>query len=844
MSTPSAAHALRDYARKRDFTKTREPRGEDATSPGKATSAPRFVIQKHWARRLHYDFRLELEGTLKSWAVPKGPSLDPSVKRMAIQVEDHPLAYGEFEGTIPKGQYGAGKVVIWDRGSWEPEGDPVKGYREGKLKFRLSGTKLQGRWALIRTGGKRPYGKAARTRATGRDAPDDAAAEGAVKVGWLLIKEKDDFSRPESEYDITTALPHGVASPASPAGDEATSDTPLPNALTPQLATRVSAAPSTPGWAYELKYDGYRILTRVSSGKARFHTRNGHDWTHRLPALAKAFEAEAMPDGWYDGEIVMLDEDGRPDFQALQNTFEGERAAGHRARSKQRANAAPPADANGPVYFLFDLPWLEGQDLRRHPLQDRQARLATLMQRVRHPQLRPSSVFTVGADDMLRSACALGLEGVIGKRLDSPYTGGRSGHWIKLKCAERQEFVIGGYTDPQGGRSGLGAVLLGFYDDEGRLSYAGKVGTGFNDATLRTLQQRLSRLETDHAPFHDPPREKNAHWVKPSLAAEVSFSQWTQSGRVRHAVFLGLRDDKRAKQMKKESSVKISSGDRLVDRKSGARKADIASYYERIAPLLMPHLKDRPVSLLRAPDGIGGELFFQKHLDAQRLSGIMELDPALDPGHEPLVVIRNALGLAQAAQLNVVEFHTWNAVRSRIDRPDRITFDLDPGKGVAWSSMQEAAVLLHHFLEELGLPAFVKTSGGKGLHVVVPIIRRYDWDTVKGFSKAVVQHMAEVLPRRFSAKSGPRNRVGKIFIDYLRNGFGATTVSAWSLRARPGMGVSVPIRWEEVEAIEGGDHWTLLNIDARLEVGNTPWDEYNHSARALGPAMRSLGYEP
>src|SRR5690606_19550544 len=390
---------------------------------------------------------------------------------------------------------------------------------------------------------------------------------------------------------------------------------------------------------------------------------------------------------------------------------------------------------------------------------------------------------------------------------------------------------------------GLGALLLGYFDEEGGLQYAGKVGSGFSDKTLETLHSQLSRLQTSSSPFSPAPKEPRSHWVKPKLAAEVAFSQWTQTGRIRHAVFQGLREDKRISEMKKERGVKISSAEREVDKKSGTNKGDVATYYERFAELILPHLKDRPVSLLRAPDGLKGELFFQKHVDADRLPGLMELDPALDPGHAPLVVVRNAAGLTQAAQRNTIEFHTWNAVRTRIDRPDRITFDLDPGKGVQWKEVQEAAVLLRNFLEELGLPSFVKTSGGKGLHVVVPIVRRYDWDTAKGFSKAVVQHMAGVLPRRFSAKSGPRNRIGKIFIDYLRNGFGATTVAAWSLRARPGMGVSVPITWDEVETIGGGDHWTILNIDKRLAQGNQPWDGYEKSATALGPAMKRLAYE-
>lgn len=494
------------------------------------------------------------------------------------------------------------------------------------------------------------------------------------------------------------------------------------------------------------------------------------------------------------------------------------------------------------VYFLFDVPWLEEKDLRRLPLEERQARTADVLGDADDPTLRLSVAFDVPAQDMLESACRLGLEGVIGKRRSSPYVSGRSAHWIKLKCGERQEFVIGGYTDPKGSRSGLGSLLLGVYDEQGALQYAGNVGSGFSDASLTELHKRLKALETDKPAFANPPRTAGVHWTEPALAAEVAFSQWTNSGRIRHAVFQGLRADKPPKLMKKEHAKTISNPDRLVDKRSGTRKGDVALYYERLAELILPHLKDRPVSLLRAPDGLTGELFFQKHVAATNLEGIKQLDPSLDPGHDPLVVVRNAAGLAEAAQMNVIELHTWNAVSTRIDRPDRISFDLDPGKGVEWAAMQEAAVLLRNFLQELGLPTFVKTSGGKGLHVIVPIVRRYDWDTVKGFSKAVVEHMAGVLPKRFSAKSGPKNRVGKIFIDYLRNGFGATTVCAWSLRARPGMGVSVPISWNEVESLESGDQWNITNIDSRLEVGNEPWADYDGSATALGTAMKRLGF--
>lgn len=841
-SRAGASDKLARYRQKRDFSKTPEPdepetggarRTRRVSNKAGAPARARFVIQKHWARRLHYDFRLEIDGVMKSWAVPKGPSLDPSVKRMAVHVEDHPVAYNDFEGTIPAGEYGAGKVIIWDRGDWTTEDDPSKAYKAGKLKIELHGEKLRGKWALIRMRGR-------------QDDKDDA---------WLLIKEKDDKTRPQDEYDVTEALPHSVGAATSrtktsarafgsdKAPQSKSKKSALPDVLEPQLATRVSTAPRGGDWLYELKYDGYRILARQEGNRVRLFTRRGHDWTDRLTTLARRIESQSLPEGWYDGEIVVLDAEGRPDFQALQNAFE---PAGGWGRSKANESKGSRRSAklieSAITYFMFDILWLEREDLRQQPFEVRRSQLVKILEGTDEPALRLSEAYEVRAQDMLQSACQLGMEGVIGKRRTSPYVSGRSSHWIKLKCGERQEFVIGGYTEPKGSRSGLGSLLLGYYDEEGQLQYAGNVGSGFTDTSLQTLQQRLHAVEQDQSAFAHPPKAAGVHWTRPELSAEVSFAQWTQSGRIRHAVFRGLREDKPTKLMKKEHAHTISNADRLIDKKSGTRKGDVAVYYERVASLILPHLEDRPVSLLRSPDGLEGELFFQKHLQTSNLKGIAELDPSLDPGHEPLVVIKSAEGLAEAAQLNVVEFHSWNATSRRIDRPDRITFDLDPGEGVKWATMQEAALLLRNFLEELGLPTFVKTSGGKGLHVIVPIIRRYDWNAAKGFSQAIVQHMAHVLPKRFSAKSGPKNRVGKIFIDYLRNGFGATTVSAWSLRARPGMGVSVPISWDEVESIEGGDHWTIANVDDRLDIGNKPWAEYEQSATALGPAMKRLGY--
>ncbi len=833
------ADALATYKAKRNFAITPEPaEGGDA-----APDALQFVVQKHWASRLHYDFRLELDGAMKSWAVPKGPSFDPADKRMAVHVEDHPISYNSFEGTIPEKQYGAGKVIVWDKGTWIPLDDPRKGYRDGKLKFELRGHKLHGHWTLVRM----------RSRNEKQDA-------------WLLIKEKDSLAKPSREFSVVDELPDSVARLGPPEGaapapapartaarktraksgangmPEGAVKAGLPAKLAPVLATLVDGPPADPeNWLYEIKFDGYRMLARVDAQGVRLFTRNGNDWTARLPQLAAQLERMKLEPGWLDGEIVVLKEQGTPDFQALQNAFDSERT-------------------QGVVYFLFDLPFYGDYDLRGVALTERRALLQALLKKP-GSAIRFSEVFDGTPQEVVLSACKLGLEGIIGKRKTSSYSSRRSPDWIKLKCSQRQEFVIGGYTDPKGARIGIGALLLGVHDEAGDLVYAGKVGSGFDARLLAELRKKLDALATERRPFKNATEnDRLAHWVKPVLLAEVAFGEWTKEGRIRHAVFHALRSDKPAKAIVREKSMhmretqakptadstlprgfKVSNPERVIDPSTGVTKIDLVRFYGLVAPLMLEHLKGRPVSLVRAPSGIEGELFFQKHMEQASMEGIRLLDPALDPGHDPLLEVANARGLLSAAQMNVIEFHTWNAVKSAIGKPDRMTFDLDPGEGVAWPAIQQAAELVRVFLEQLGLVSFIKTSGGKGLHVVVPIKRRHDWDTVKDFSQAIVQHLARTLPQLFVAKSGPRNRVGKIFIDYLRNGFGATTVCAWSARARMGLGVSVPVAWDEVPQLTGGAHWTLRTIHTRLDRGNAPWAAYAESAQNITVAMKVLG---
>mgnify|MGYP001544721582 FL=1 len=623
----------------------------------------------------------------------------------------------------------------------------------------------------------------------------------------------------------------------------------LPAMLTPQLATLVDGPPSDPAeWTYEIKFDGYRLLARIDGGKIQLFTRNGNDWSHKLPHLVKAVGEMKLGKGWLDGEVIVPNENGIPDFQALQNAFDSSRT-------------------QSIIYYVFDIPFHAGYDLRSAPLVERREYLKQLFETRATDTVHFSATFDVPPRDIVLSACRMGLEGVIGKRKDSIYVSRRSPNWIKLKCSQRQEFVIGGYTDPQGSRVGIGSLLLGFHDEEKKLRYAGNVGTGFSDKTLRELKAKLAIVAAAENPFFKATGiGRNVHWVKPTLVAEVSFGEWTREGHIRHSVFHGLRIDKNPETIIREKpvhaaptqpeakpdpapgrlppSLRVSHPGRVIDPSTGFTKMDLVRYYGLVGPLMMEHLKGRPVSLVRAPDGIKGQLFFQKHLEKYRMPGVIQLDPALDREHPPFLEVSAPEGLLSAAQMNVIEFHTWNATSNAIGKPDRMVFDLDPGEGVEWSFMQQGAELVRIFLNELGLVSFLKTSGGKGLHVVVPIKRLRDWDTVKDFSQAIVEHLAKAIPPRFVAKSGPSNRVGRIFIDYLRNGLGATTASAWSARARPGLGVSVPLAWEELEMLPGGDHWRASNIHDRLGVGNIPWADYEASRRSLLPAMKILGFKP
>ncbi|MBX8592605.1 DNA ligase D [Pseudomonas cichorii] len=835
------AKSVSEYTRKRNFEITSEP-AETSEKKGKAhTRALSFVVQKHDARNLHYDFRLELGGTLKSWAVPKGPSLDPTQKRLAVHVEDHPLGYASFEGSIPEGQYGGGDVIVWDRGVWQPHGDPQETYRQGKLKFTLTGEKLTGDWALVRT----------RLKGSGD------------KEQWLLIKEKDAVARPAAEYDIIREQPQSVISgnqvgmtrtvkekktPKKPR--PAKQDT-FPEQMAPQLATLVEAPPEG-DWLYEIKFDGYRILARLHDGDVKLLSRNGNDWTDRMPQLASALKALKLKDSWLDGEVVVLDSQGLPDFQALQNAFETGRS-------------------QDILYYLFDAPFLKGQDMRERPVEERREALRQVLDKQKSTLLRYSDAFRVGHRNIVESASAMGLEGVIGKRAGSPYVSKRNADWIKLKCRLRQEFVIVGYTAPQGSRSGFGALLLAVNDEEAGLVYAGRVGTGFSAVLLKQLLKRLEPLQRDTSPLARPlnsAQKRNVQWLEPQRVCEVEFAQWTREGILRQAAFVGLRSDKPASDIVREhpqqvtapsapkvsrnargkvnvAGIGVSHPERVIDRESQAQKIDLAHFYESIADWILPHLANRPVALLRCPEGVEGEQFFQKHAERLVIPHIHKLDPALDPGHAPLMEIDTVQALIGATQMGAIEFHTWGATHDRIETPDHLVLDLDPDPALPWRSMIEATQMLLAVLEELGLEAFLKTSGGKGMHIIVPLARQADWDSVKAFAKAIAEFVSRQLPERFTAVMGPKNRVGRIFVDYLRNTRGGSTVTAYSVRARPGLPVSVPISRDELEGLQSARQWHIGNLEQRLrQLGSDPWAGYRNRQRITQKMWKQLGAEP
>jgi bifunctional non-homologous end joining protein LigD len=870
--------ALEQYHRKRNFRTTPEPRGKAGRSRRRDLS---FVIQKHHASRLHYDFRLELNGVLLSWAVPKGPSLDPGVKRLAMHVEDHPVEYGEFEGVIPPKQYGSGTVLLWDRGTWRPKEDPATGYRKGRLKFELNGRKLRGGWMLVRSHGRKH-------------------GEGNGDKAWLLFKEKDDHARPSAEASIVENEPASVASgrtieeiaddadrvwrsnksvaanvkagairrrKGKPRQDAArvpgARAAGIPRFVAPALATLVKESPDGADWVHEIKLDGYRMMCRVEDGEVRMYSRNRNDWTSRFPAIVRALARLPVKSAWIDGEVVALQSNGVSSFQALQNALSSPHAPGLHL-------------------YAFDLPYLDGHDLRHAPLVERKRVLEQLLAGA--PDLVRYNPHIEGSGhDFYEEGCRLKLEGVIAKLGGSPYLSGRSRAWLKVKCVQRQEMVIGGYTDPEGARTGLGALMLGVYEPGGRLRYSGKVGTGFNESTLKDLRRRLRELERDSAPFYNPPKgweARGAHWVRPVLVGEVAFTEWTNEGTLRHPSFQGLRLDKKPRDVVREKpaalpdesgkkalkeaavsrpparakhgreielgGVRLTNPDKPLYPESGYTKRDLARYYQAVATWILPHLEQRPLALVRCPNGWQKQCFFQKNAGDSTSGALERVKVQTSEGPASYMMANSAEALAALVQMGVLEIHPWGSTGRRQGCPDRIIFDIDPGENVEWKEVAEAARAVNSLLEGLGLRAFLKTTGGKGLHVVVPILPKLPWDEIKGFSKAIAEVFARTFPDRFTANMAKARRRGKIFIDYLRNGEGATAVCAYSTRARARAPVAMPIAWEELAKKDiRFDHFHIGNVPQRLgRLKRDPWDGFFDVRQGVTQAMlKKVGYK-
>jgi bifunctional non-homologous end joining protein LigD len=800
--------SLSTYRRKRDFKVTPEPQGRVRSSGAQ----PQFVIQRHEARQLHFDFRLELDGVLKSWAVPKGPSENVGERRLAVEVEDHPLDYAGFEGDIPAGQYGAGHVDIWDRGTWKAIGDPREGLRDGHLKFDLAGRRLRGRWALVRM----------------------KPRNGGGKNNWLLIRERD--PAPESV----------VAAPRARSTRSTSRRTPMPKQMAPELATVVPAPPPGSGWIYGVKFDGYRLLARIRGDDIALFTRTGLDWSRRFPGIVSGLSELGINEAWIDGEAVAVNEQGKTDFGRLQRSME--------------------EGAKAPVRFaVFDLLYHDGTDLRKRPLTERRALLKRLLSAKPPAPLLYSEDLGEDGHALLAKACKVGLEGLIAKRADSIYAGRRTRDWLKLKCRPRDEFVIGGFTQPRGTRVGLGALLLGSFDG-GRFVYRGRVGTGLRGDVLVRLRDRLGKLETRECPFAESPsRHANhaaVHWVQPRLVAEIEYGEMTAQGLIRQGSFVGLREDKPAADVEKPmeatttaparrtkrsptrakpaaaskpevAGIAISNPDRVIAESDGVTKLDVARYHFDVAKWLLPHVVDRPLAVIKCPGGNLAHCFFQRH------PGDMGRVRDHAPDTPPYLHFKTIEDVIAAVQNGAFEFHSWGVRFPHLDRPDRITLDLDPDTSLGWAAVHEACELTRALLDRLELRWYLKTTGGKGLHFVLPLVPRYRWDEVKTFARGLATELVRASPKLFIATMSKEKRSGRVFVDYLRNADGATAVAAYSLRARKGLPVSMPIAWTAMRQDVRGAFFNVRNIPDILRRRKTdPWADYEKARQRITAAAR------
>ena len=913
---------LTEYRRKRDFRVTAEPRG----GRGPRHKQLQFVIQKHAASHLHYDFRLELDGVLKSWAVPKGPSLDPATKRLAMQVEDHPLEYGNFEGIIPQGEYGGGTVMLWDHGAWEPIEDGAKSLRNGSLKFTLHGEKLQGKWMLVRKGGKRGEND---------------------ERHWFLFKERDEFANPD--VDVTESMPLSVTTERDldeiakqakrvwgPGGGQAsnarhklknasksvptkaasasglkhkntvgnghaTNGSFLPKSAKPakvllpnrsniarelrrlhgkrarmpksqdvQLASLTDDAPDGDEWIHEIKFDGYRMLCRIDGEKVRFVSRNGRDWTTKFSNLVEAAGKLPVTSALLDGEVVVMQADGTTSFQAMQNAFQ--------------SSASAPF-----LYYAFDLLYVNDQDVRHLPIEARKQLLHTLVANGAAGEIRYSDHVVGQGPKFFAEAARLHLEGIISKRLGRPYREGRGFDWLKIKCSLRDEFVIGGFTQPSGSRSNFGALLLGYYDPTRQFIYAGRVGTGFDERTLESLYKQLTKLVQKQSPFVNlsgqTGQARGVTWIKPSLVAQIQFSNWTTERQLRHPVFQGLREDKAAEDVVREDPISppiavtfkkaavktksaangrskispkvqgsagrtspsqspevagviLSHPDKLLYPDDGISKLDMAHYYEQVAKWMLPHVRNRLLSLVRCPGGSGQKCFFQKHPGEGASHHLRRFEVPEKHKSEEHLSVDDLAGLIALVQMGVLEIHIWGSQADQFEKPDRLIFDLDPDPAVEWPQVVIAAKEVRLLLKELGLVSFLKTTGGKGLHIVVPIQRRTNWTDAKAFCRSVADFLVAAAPDRYIATMSKAARKGKIFVDYLRNDRGATAIAPYSTRNRPGATVSLPITWEELGPKLTSDYFTIRNLPDRLAKQNKdPWADMAKTSQAITSEM-------
>jgi len=862
------ADRLARYRSMRDFARTAEPAGAEKT---KTSERLRFVVQKHAATRLHYDFRLELDGVFLSWAVTRGPSLDPADRRLAVQTEDHPLDYGDFEGTIPKGEYGGGTVMLWDRGYWEPEGDPRVGLKTGDLKFTLDGERMKGSWVLVRM--KR--------------------REGEKRDNWLLIKHHDGWSV-EADGGLlveeeTTSVASGRAMEDIEAGkgkgptkfmtgkgraakaavwhsnrSEEETPTPappkpaprpraaaLPGFVAPQLAKSVDRPPPGLGWGHEIKFDGYRLQLRVEKGRASLKTRKGLDWTAKFKAIAK--DAAALPDGLYDGEACALDANGSPDFPALQA-------------------ALSDGKTDDLIFFAFDALFLAGEDLRDLALSERKVRLQAVVKaagKALERRIRYVDHFVTAGEAVLQSACRMSLEGIVSKKLDAPYRSDRGDAWLKSKCRAGHEVVIGGWTGEKGQ---LRSLLVGVHKG-GKLIYVGRVGTGFGADKVRRVLPRLEQAADARSPFagpNAPSKEAGVHWARPELVAEIEFAGFTTSGMVRQGAFKGLREDKPAREVEAEApqpvetaelaapkpkaaakagdnivmGVTLSSADKALWPDDGqgepVTKLDLARYLEAVGPWMTGHIKGRPCSVIRTPDGIGGERFFQRH--AGKGSSALLSEVKVFGDHKPYLQIDRIEALAALAQISALEFHPWNCQPDQPEVPGRLVFDLDPDEDIPFDRVVEAAKEVKARLEALGLAAFCKTTGGKGLHVVTPLKDgkgKTDWKAAKTFARDVCLAVAADAPDRYVVNMSKAKRKGRIFLDYLRNDRMATAVAPLSPRARPLAPVSFPLNWAQVKKGLDPKAWTIRTAPALL-AKTKAWADYCDAERPLADAIRKL----